>query len=388
MSSPDAANLNPSALIYPPPTQILDDDLHTPTMVAIYVKRETDPDVVFTIPRALICARSKYFNKAFMGSYNEAAKKQIFINQDKLVQVRLFVKWLYTGQLYADPPKDYAEPPKEHTEPSKEHTKPSKEHAKPPKDITSNELDDFQKWKRSVKRNMELDEKIEDSPRKRQYFRGYEPSFTAINTYKKYGKNLRYNDNPVSWSWDELFDLYAFADEFDTRALRNQVVELIQLKALQTVPYHYAPPSTTSTASILSRIPASSKLFRLLVDMYARGVQRDHGRMPVNSTALSKLPPEFVAECFLVLKSREQTHEYSRYAGRAPVYRGLEAPEYEGRGALRDMDPCTYHEHPAQDYDEKLACSMRWTEIQKLFFPIGRKAPPAGPDMVPAPRPI
>lgn len=396
MSSSEPTNINPSALIYPPPIQILDDDLHKPTTVTIHVKRERGRDRVFPIPRALVCARSKYFTKAFKGSYLESAKKKIVLAEDKLAYVRLFVNWLYTGQLYMAPAEHETSEDEEmekaedksskkrKLDDDKENEGPRQKASRAESDLSLNFDHGFISETKSSHQDSDSDDDsdpetdsdaasyssvsdMEENARratKRAEDRARQKPLFDDGTYNE---SERQSNNPVTWPWDELFDLYVFADEFDTRPLRNHVMELIQVKTLQLSPLQYAIPSVESIAGVLSQIPASSKLYRFLVDMYARGL-RDRGNGPQDSEALSQLPSDFLAECFIVLRKRDRAFESEPNLRYRRAQMTMRAPHNRNKRTLREMNPCAYHEHPKEESDERLICKMRWDQIQKRFL--------------------
>lgn len=73
-------------------------------MVTINVVQDSEK-ATFTIPRALICAKSAYFQKAFQGNLVEAETREIYLEDDGIAThnaFKIFVTWLYTGLIYLE----------------------------------------------------------------------------------------------------------------------------------------------------------------------------------------------------------------------------------------------------------------------------------------------
>ncbi|MGG6498707.1 UNVERIFIED_CONTAM: BTB/POZ domain-containing protein, partial [Bacteroidetes bacterium 56_B9] len=59
----------------------------------------------FRVPRALICAKSEYFEAAFLNEVKETQTRVLDLAEDADVthaMMKLFITWLHTGLVYAD----------------------------------------------------------------------------------------------------------------------------------------------------------------------------------------------------------------------------------------------------------------------------------------------
>ena len=101
---PATEGLDPSEDVFMLQKTIVSAELFNPVLVTIHVVDEGETKS-FSVPRALITARSEYFEKAFRGPFKEAVKKEITLKDDKIAthwSFAIFVQWLYTGRVYLD----------------------------------------------------------------------------------------------------------------------------------------------------------------------------------------------------------------------------------------------------------------------------------------------
>lgn len=106
-------NLSMPAPLFEPPKKYPVAELYEPTMVRITAWDE-DSDLEgkhkesFLVPRALICARSAYFDKAFTKDFREAYRGDTELSDVRPWVFRTFGGWLYFQTIYYDP--DRTEP--------------------------------------------------------------------------------------------------------------------------------------------------------------------------------------------------------------------------------------------------------------------------------------
>ncbi|KAI5359752.1 putative BTB/POZ domain-containing protein [Septoria linicola] len=74
--------------------------------------------------------------------------------------------------------------------------------------------------------------------------------------------------DPATWSYESLFKLYVFADRYDTRTLRNDMMDVILQKGLQRKPKVYLWPETSSNAIAFDNLPESAALVRFIIDIH------------------------------------------------------------------------------------------------------------------------
>lgn len=162
----------------------------------------------------------------------------------------------------------------------------------------------------------------------------------------------RLDDDPVTWSWCDLFDLYIFADQYDTRRFRNAVMRVIQTKALQTEPRTYTWASWKTMP--FSRLPDSSKLSKFWLDAIAYDMCAD----PLDECkAMQSLPKSIMAKLLSMLMQLGHVRE-CKYCQVHCLCEDDSHPDIKSRRPLYDKDLCAYHEHATPE-EEKL-CRSTW----------------------------
>ncbi|KAK5715383.1 hypothetical protein LTR15_010026 [Elasticomyces elasticus] len=73
--------------------------------------------------------------------------------------------------------------------------------------------------------------------------------------------------DPVTWNWQSLFELYVFADMFETRRLRTAVMEFIQKKTFLSMTREYLLPDTAACGMVFRNLPETAGLYKWLVDV-------------------------------------------------------------------------------------------------------------------------
>ncbi|KAL8706526.1 MAG: hypothetical protein Q9201_000458, partial [Fulgogasparrea decipioides] len=79
-------------------------ELHR-SLVTVYVGPEEYP---FYFHKGRLCEHSSYFEKAFHGSFKEAANGSILLEEDGIDEFKVFEEWLYSGKFSY--PKDSGDP--------------------------------------------------------------------------------------------------------------------------------------------------------------------------------------------------------------------------------------------------------------------------------------
>lgn len=344
---------NPSFFIYDAPARIPIQDLLNPTMVTVTVRNEEEDPTgteteTFKIVRGVICARSGYFKKAFMGRFKEASEESITLNDVSPWVFKVFLTWLYTGLIYMDREDGGAQTAlskkRKHDEAMDASTSGPR---KTPR--TKGETDDQDS-------NTETQPIDEDSPR-------------LINDHKcrceKCIKNAQFeyakseapeeadSSNPVTWPWMWLFQLYVFADQYDTKRLREQVMNFIQLRCDQKHPRMYPYPSTKNTAWCADRLATTSSLRRLLVDIWAKRMKLCIHKEPgVESQAreMELFPQSFIIECFLTTSCVVETIHCAVDNCTSPAHDHEASPS---------MYRCRFHEHGPGN-QESNGCEVLW----------------------------
>ncbi|KXT17071.1 hypothetical protein AC579_4346 [Pseudocercospora musae] len=128
-----------------------------------------------------------------------------------------------------------------------------------------------------------------------------DPSF---NTTTGQQDNHHENDksNAITWRWRKLFELFIFADKYDTKALRNAIMVTVQLKALMEKPRDYFLPSFQEAAYAFENLPSNSSLYRFIIDGLV------HSRCPLSldkANSFLVLPAEILS--LLLVKSLQET---------------------------------------------------------------------------------
>ena len=173
---------------------------------------------------------------------------------------------------------------------------------------------------------------------------------------------------PLTWSFRALFELYVFADSYDTLALRQQVIQLIQVKLMMVTPRKYANPPISAISWVVDNLPSSSPLRKFLAGF----VGKDLGLTALGSTKsdfvkqLAKLPGDFLAECLVASKAQSQA-EYDNDS----YDPDSQDPGFDCDGVNIDddlnhelfCDVHTHHEHEKDTKQAVVGCRVNWREI-------------------------
>ena len=175
-----------------------------------------------------------------------------------------------------------------------------------------------------------------------------------------------YHD-PLTWPWIWLFELYVFADKYDTRDFRMSLFVTIQAKFQVQKPQQYDSPNRWDMSFIAHKLYPSSPLFQLLADIFSCLMPvgtEDHSKQQQAVMFGQLLPADFLAACFIACKRRLSaiccvqcrepktpcdSHEHTASDFQAP----------------QDLDVCFYHEH--MDEEEAERCVRVWDSFKSRF---------------------
>ncbi|KAK3618853.1 hypothetical protein LTR56_024367 [Elasticomyces elasticus] len=256
--------------------------LYQPTMVTICAEYDEEYQE-YQVPRGLIRASSKYFDKAFGGDFEEGRLGKITLPDTKPWVFECFIGWLTLDQPFLDQ--------QSHTEGAAE--------------LTNADLID-----------------------------------------------------PVAWLDYDLFDLYIFADKYDTQLLRKAVMEVIQIKVFQTLPFSYLFPSKSDLAHAFRHLPDTSPLYRLLTEIMVYDTDPD---VVAESDRPEVLPSRALCEVLVRTTQLARCAECSQCKHGHPCLDKSHA-DIKSTRAPYCKSLCVYHEHDSEE--EQKMCEVKWERIK------------------------
>ncbi|KXT06910.1 hypothetical protein AC578_7169 [Pseudocercospora eumusae] len=239
----------------------------------------------FTVPRALICAKSDYFNKAFQQHFEEGKQGVIPLVDVKEWVFECFVGWLYTERIFWEP---------------------------------INELDDAGPTPSSV-----------SDPGSNNKQNGHEGD----------------RHNPISWDYCYLIALYIFADKYDSRGFRNDTIMAFQQKSLQMLPRSYNWPHDGQSRNVFEALPESATLYRFVLDAHVFSIPPDSLS---NGGHFVKFPSQTLAvmakKAMQLARCKECGKCQAKEACDEGSHRDVKCckPDYY-------VDICSYHEHESEE---------------------------------------
>jgi hypothetical protein len=319
-------------------------------MVTIEVGAEEEQ---FVVHQSFLRAKSPYFEKALSGSFQEATTRFVRLPELSPILFRIFVAWLYHGNTsYLPPPgrtvdEDFA---------SLEITEESLQQNSIPQHKTQDDL--------SNEGSDSDDSNSDDS----DVHAGKPPAGPVVVTRSEndtastlvespassdseYVDHLE--DDPISWPFHILIQLYVLADYFQIHELKTDSLDtLIHAAEKQslTIPLVYV-------RYIYNNTSAGSPLRKYVVHKTAYRYQFD---ADVSSYAI--LPAEFLAAIMVASSRRLPYKQCKGCYGDALEDTQVLGPEVDERNVEEDIPPyetdlCFYHEHP-NDQDRE-ACRLR-----------------------------
>lgn len=157
---------------------------------------------------------------------------------------------------------------------------------------------------------------------------------------------------PVPWSYHALFELYIFADRYDTLALCQQAMSLIQLKHGMEKARVCAWPSIEDISYAARNLPTTSALRKFLVGLISKDFKLSaFGRnKDYCAETLGDLPADFLAECLVSAKA-ERSAVGCKDAG-CPIHA---KGDVEDKANIHD-----FHEHEKGSKQVETACIVAW----------------------------
>jgi len=343
-------------------------------MVTVKVDTELIP---FEVPKALICGHSAYFEKAFGERFKEGQEKVL-----ELVDVRhqpfgVFVGWLYTQRIYWDGPVDGA-PVDEKAESVRESVGGSvgDEEAQSARERVGGASNPPSAEGDARETDEGTEQKLEKNEQSLSVSDADDEQTQDKELDKDHLPDEDNPDDPVTWTWDQLLELYVFADKYYTRRFRNAVIEVIQIKALQRHPRLYQFPSTTDSDYAFDNLPRTSTLYAFLLDLMTYdllpGGEDSHADLPSHVLAASWFRAKQVMAwqaCKKCARRREARYCDSSSGCPGCAERRKEDQCHAAHAELEDArapygrDVCLYHEHETEE--EGRLCGKRWELIRE-----------------------
>lgn len=246
----------------------------------------------FGVHQALICDRSQYFNKAFTGSFHEAETGIVELKDVSPVLFQIFVGWLYYDKLIYTV-----------------------------LDGSSSVAEDFG----SLETSIEIDPEGPDAV----------------------------GEDPSTWPYHIIIELYMFADRFDVKALRIVTLDVFIGSRLANQRTMFI----SSFEYIWAHTHASSPLRKFVVHELAyRSVYE------IGATWWLGLPKEMLIEILTTLGRRIPASLCKACYKKGLKQNEVKDPKEHGMCEIQDIAPykldwCFYHEHTSEE--ERNTCRNR-----------------------------
>ena len=303
----------------------------------------------FNLPRALLCTHSEYFRTALDAKWLEGQCRRLELDDVHPKLFRMFVGWLFFQTVFLDEDGVESHELQTGSEGDKSDTNAEAPIAQDNDTVEDNgdevEVTDAHESLVSPDSNKLL------------------PASTTVRL-RCLKEGARADPmEPLTWHWVDLFELYVFADKYNTRGLRLQVFDIIQLKLMKAsgkgteVMNTPALPCSTAITYITDNLPKDSQMLRMVAREYRT---RNPKWAQVNQEWLASLPASFLArllwinmklQCAMACKNCMSVYKESTRACNDHCRTDMVA--------LMDIWPCEFHEH-GEDDDEMSACSARW----------------------------
>ncbi|KAF2210355.1 hypothetical protein CERZMDRAFT_118192 [Cercospora zeae-maydis SCOH1-5] len=349
-------------------------ELYNPTMVTIVVSEagvmgnyEDAASEEFVLQRGLICSHSKYFESAFHKQWSESQSKRLQIDDVSPKIFRIFVAWLFYQQIFYD--QDRVEPDAIAPNASEqlgtstsEQLNTSTRHRALSEGCTTSASSSYRAACASTTTSLELRDRNSDVQAAKRSLQP--PALSHIDPYDP--------QNALTWPWTDLFELYVFAEKYDTRGLRIKVFDLIQLRLVRNAMLYESRwlPDPDDVTYLVENLPSNSRLVMLLSRYYqvqsARPVERRLAK-------LGRLPSSFLALCYLhSMRFMQAKHCPTCQARQHHTHD--RAHTWEDTLPPHAINSCLHHEH-GDDQEERAECLERWSvKIQALRDELSQKA--------------
>ncbi|THY23817.1 hypothetical protein D6D00_05888 [Aureobasidium pullulans] len=252
----------------------------------------------FGVHQALICDRSQYFNKAFTGSFQEAETGIVELKDVSPVLFQIFVGWLYYDKLIYTV-----------------------------LDESSSVAEDFESLETSIKIDPEGPDAV--------------------------------GEDPSTWPYHMIIELYMFADRFDVKALRIVTLDVF----IDSTLTNQLIMLVSSYEYIWAHTHASSPLRKFVVHELAYRSVYEEG-----ATWWLGLPKEMLLEVLTTLGRRVPKNLCNACYKKGLANNEVKDLKQHGMCESRDIAPykldrCFYHEHTSEE--ERNTCLDRREKMVK-----------------------
>lgn len=166
----------------------------------------------------------------------------------------------------------------------------------------------------------------------------------------------------ITWSFYTLFEIYVFADRYDTLPLRQQVMHFIQLKMNMCTPRRHPGPTFPVIKFAIEQLPDTSPLRMFLATLVGKDISLATGRHSLNRLAI--FPSDFLAECLIQSKVKTRA-VLVKFAGH----------EEGDDGKIHSSDilnacewsPHRFHEHDKDGKQTHIACYHLWNFLRTMY---------------------
>ena len=262
-------------------TDTFSSGLYNPTMVRVTVENKQSNYIfgngreTFGVPRELLCARSSYFKALFHNGLREAHTGRVTLPDVSPRVFRVFVGWLYSQSIYYDGSRDEPVYFSQQNDPGLASANQDQQQSSSranandesrnhdfatdsvggtdetaPATFTVHDSYGLQhELLRSALRSQESSKKRTSRGKPSNQSTKTKPQsvidLATIDSIAGGADTDRCNNqDPVTWAWIWLIELYIFADKYFIRDFRMMIFEVIQIKAFQKQPREYFLPST------------------------------------------------------------------------------------------------------------------------------------------------
>ncbi|KAK5127408.1 hypothetical protein LTR85_006747 [Meristemomyces frigidus] len=315
--------------------------LYSPELVRIIIKPTCTE---FQVPRALICGKSAYFEKAFSVTFTEGHEGVITLPDVELWIFECFVGWLYTGRVFRDPAVGDSDA--HIARQGTQHA--SSEFAQATSagiDCVGVQRADTQEQGGSIGR-ASTDTAASDM------------TILAATSDSSDPENDEDIDaDPITWPRAKLVQLYIFADQYDTRHLRNTAMDVVLIKALQNTPQPYIWPHWDVMATVFESLPEQSRLYKFWIE----GTAYDMLPTPLElCDNMQILPKAALVRLLSTVMQLDRLRECEECVV-GDACDGSAHPDIWSNTPPYFMDVCLCHEH--QGAGDERECRVKWVTI-------------------------
>lgn len=318
-------------------------------MVTIEVGAEKEH---FVVHQSFLCAKSPYFVKALTGSFQEAITRFIQLPDISPVLFRIFVSWLYHGDLgYVPRSGRTIEEDFESLDITELDAQQKEAHQSEPQGSLNNDTESIDSDDTSS--NKDVTEPTSDIVTANPSENHNSPTKEEIDQPLPDSKPTYEGEYPNGWPCNVLIRLYVLADRFDIRELRADSIDAL---------IHATTDSKSKICDsevvryIYLNTPSTSKLRKFVVHCASYDLCFDE-----DASEWVTYPVEFLSHV-MVTNSRRLPDKQCQKCYEAALEYMPKAPQNDERNPKEDLPPyntdfCFYHEHPGEE--EREACRLR-----------------------------